>query len=148
MYIGIGVAIVGIAAYFIFFKKKKKGESDNGDKKEKDGDKGKDGSGRRMQPFPVGNLRGSDKTPLKKGLQGGKDVEALQSFLNNMSIEAIKKGTTNVPEELVIDGKFGDKTQEALNFHLGKTQISVGELKQEIAKNVLKGGVLPLLRFK
>ena len=148
MYIGIGVAVVGIAAYFLFFKKGKPttNEQKGGDEVKDDApvppkSTGGGGSSRRMQYFTIANLRGSDRTPLKKGLRGGKDGEVLQSFLNNMSINAIKKGASNVPEELKVDGIFGDKTEAALRFHTGKSEITIGELKQLIAKNALMSGV-------
>jgi len=159
MYIGIGVAVVGIAAYFLFFKKGKPttNEQKGGDEVKDDAPvppppTGGGGSSRRMQYFTIANLRGQDRAVLKKGLNNPMDNKVLQSFLNNRSINAIKKGAStlltgfaiNVPEELKVDGIFGDKTEAALRFHTGKSEITIGELKQLIAnatKDALKSGI-------
>lgn len=149
IYIGIGVASLA-AAYFLFFKGKgkdmKKSTKKNDENKTSEGDaptppSPKSGE-RRTTPFPMGNLRGQDRTVLKKGIRGGKDVEVLQSLLNNLSIKTyLTEGGRPAPEELKIDGLFGDKTEAALEFHTGKKEITNGEIKQLIAKETLKKGI-------
>lgn len=151
MYIGIGVAVVGIAAYFLFFRKKKSGmttqtggqtsggELGGGDAPTPKYPTGALSMDRRTQKFPLATLRGVDRAILKKGVRNPMDNQVLQSYLNNLSIDKLSSG--NVPEELKIDGIFGDKTEAALKFHTGKSEITVGELRQMIVRDRLKGGI-------
>lgn len=90
----IAVAILAYIVFTAFRKPAKSGSSDN------DGDSSGDGSGTQRTGFP-----------LKYGSKG-KYVKALQRWLNTKQSE----GVANFGANLVIDGKFGDKTLSALRI--------------------------------
>lgn len=76
-----------------------------------------------------------DSFPLKKG-SGGKNVEALQKYLN-------KSGNYN----LKVDGKFGEKTESAVlseqapfsNFKAMYPDAKKGQVTQEFYNMFIKG---------
>lgn len=90
----IAVAILAYIVFTAFRKPAKSGSSDN------DGDNSGDGSGTQRTGFP-----------LKYGSKG-KYVKALQRWLNAKQSE----GVANFGANLIVDGKFGDKTLTALRL--------------------------------
>ena len=108
LYIGIAVGVIALGVGGWYFMKKRK------EKKMMMSMPPPTTSGGGSSSSGGGSSYSSSGFPLKKG-SGGSEVKALQKYLNSVG----KYG-------LVVDGKFGSKTADALKRWNGKTSVSEG----------------------
>lgn len=97
--ITLGLIGTGVGLYFLLRKKKNGSEPTNG------------GGGPFSGLIPTSKYT-DDSFPLKNG-SGGEKVKKLQKWLND-----------NHNAGLVVDGKFGPKTEEALKTHTNNTEAT------------------------
>lgn len=90
--VGVGLVVAALLVYFLFFFGKSK-----------ENDEVESGSSSKYT---------DDRFPLKRN-SGGANVRALQTYLNPLLV-------VNGGKELVIDGKFGAKTEAACELIFGE----------------------------
>lgn len=90
--VGVGLVVAALLVYFLFFfgESKDVADADNS----------------------VGGKYTDDRFPLKRN-SGGANVRALQTYLNPLL-------EPNGGKELVVDGKFGPKTEAACELIFGE----------------------------
>lgn len=94
--VSVGLVVAALLIYFLFFF-----------------GKGKDVSGfEKSEDNVVGGKYTDDRFPLRRN-SGGANVRALQTYLNPLLIP-------NGSKELVVDGKFGPKTEAACELIFGE----------------------------
>lgn len=161
IWIGLGVAALGAAAFFIFRRKKKplKEEPPKETPKEEPpkkrtasivlGDIDTKPSSSQSATFLKKRFLLSDKglskddSKVLKFGQKDNDVRLLQNYLNVVAQDKIKAGQSYYePQkgvsgfELKTDGNFDSDTEQALGWYTGKTTITLKDLKKAIAARV------------
>ncbi len=113
--IGIGILVIGTIAFVLIKRKKRKALANQYLDTPS-------GSGSSSSGSSSGGSYSRRGFPLKKG-SGGNEVKALQKYLNSVNNYG-----------LVVDGKFGSKTENALKRWNGKTEVSEGYYNSTIKK--------------
>ena len=94
--VSAGLVVAALLVYFLFFFGKSKDVSGSEE----------------LENSGVGGKYTDDRFPLKRN-SGGANVRALQTYLNSLLV-------INGSKELVIDGKFGAKTEAACELIFGE----------------------------